>query len=206
MFLPVSFDILYQTCSDPCCFDHSKRKIDLQFGTAAIPAVNERLSLSSPDRVSDLFMTFKSIFLLLLQITPIVVLLLSLTHPHLVTPIFIVLIILFPFLLFKFFQQASEDFEREIYSRNQPKTEFKIWDGIPFSFEESIETPPPNPLDPYLQTLKLSYPYTIEQLNRAYRQRARETHPDLPGGNQTEFIRVYEAYEALKQALQSQGK
>lgn len=161
--------------------------------------------LTLSDRVSDLRMKFKSIVLLLLQITPIVVFLLSLTHPHLVTPIFIILIVLFPFFLFKFFQQASEDFEREIYSSNQPKTEFKIWDAIPFSLDEPVELPPPNPLEPYLQILRLSHPYTIEQLNRAYRQRARETHPDLPGGNQAEFIRVYEAYEALKHALKSQG-
>jgi DnaJ domain len=149
-------------------------------------------------------MKAQTIVLIILQVTPILVLLLSLTHPHLVTPIFIFLIILFPIFLFKFFQQATNDFERELYSKEQPKTEFKTWYGVPFTFEEPSQEPPLNPLEPYLQILRLPFPYTLDRLNRAYRKRARETHPDVPGGSEREFIRVREAYEVLKIALDSQ--
>lgn len=137
-----------------------------------------------------------------LQIIPIVVLILALTEPSSAIPIFIFLAILFPVLLFKFFQQAFDDFEREMYSRNQPKTKFKDWYEVPIDLESDTEVQTFNPLQPYLFLLRLPFPYTLEQLNQAYRQRARETHPDVRGGSTREFLRVREAYEVLRKALE----
>jgi hypothetical protein len=140
--------------------------------------------------------------ILVLQLIPIVVLILALTEPSSAIPIFIFLAILFPILLFKFFQQAFDDFEREMYSRNQPKTQFKDWNETPIDFESDPEAQAFNPLQPYLYLLRLPFPYTLEELNHAYRQRARETHPDVRGGSTREFLRVREAYEKLKKALE----
>jgi DnaJ domain len=140
--------------------------------------------------------------ILVLQILPIVVLILALTEPSSAIPIFIFLAILFPILLFKFFQQAFNDFEREIYSRNQPKTQFKDVYEIPINLEGEPKVQAFNPLQPYLYLLRLQFPYTLEQLNHAYRQRARETHPDVRGGSTRDFLRVREAYEVLKKALE----
>lgn len=136
-----------------------------------------------------------------LQIIPIVVLILALTEPSSAIPIFIFLAILFPILLVKFFQQAFDDFERELYSRNQSKKDFKEWYDIPIDLEIPTEVKEFNPLQPYLYLLRLPFPYTLEQLNQAYRQRARETHPDVRGGSTDEFLQVRQAYEVLKKAL-----
>lgn len=140
-----------------------------------------------------------------LQIIPIVVLILALTEPSSAIPIFIFLAILFPILLVKFFQQAFDDFERELYSRNQSKKEFTDWHESPIDFESEPDVPEFNPLHPYLYLLRLPFPYTLEQLNQAYRQRARETHPDVRGGSTGEFLRVRQAYEILKKALDLQS-
>ncbi len=48
----------------------------------------------------------------------------------------------------------------------------------------------------YLDALKLTYPVTLSELKRAYRQRAKETHPDL-GGTAEAFRQVNTAYEVL---------
>lgn len=140
--------------------------------------------------------------IIVLQIIPIVVLILALTEPTSAIPIFIFLAILFPVLLFKFFQQAFDDFEREMYSRNPSKKEFKPWYDIPLDVEIPTEVEEFNPLQPYLLMLRLAFPYTLEQLNQAYRLRARETHPDVRGGSTDEFLRVRQAYEVLKNALE----
>ncbi|HIK33947.1 MAG TPA: J domain-containing protein [Oscillatoriales cyanobacterium M59_W2019_021] len=143
--------------------------------------------------------------IIILQLMPIVVLILALTEPSAAIPIFIFLGILFPILLLKFFQQAFDDFDREMYARSQQKTKFQYWYDIPIDLE--LESDPEvkafNPLQPYLYHLRLPYPYTLEQLNQAYRQRARETHPDVRGGSTQEFLQVREAYEVLKTALET---
>lgn len=48
----------------------------------------------------------------------------------------------------------------------------------------------------YLDALKLTYPVTLSELKTAYRQRAKETHPDL-GGTAEAFRQVNTAYEVL---------
>lgn len=48
----------------------------------------------------------------------------------------------------------------------------------------------------YLDALKLTYPITLSELKKAYRQRAKETHPDL-GGTAEAFRQVNTAYEVL---------
>lgn len=143
----------------------------------------------------------------LLQIIPLVVLIISLINPSSAVPVLVLLFVLFPVLLFKFFQQALDDFEREMYLKNEPKKEKKFpdWYQIPIEQEFNSEVEEFNRLTPYLYTLRLSFPYTREQLNQAYRQRARETHPDIPGGSEREFIQVRKAYEILKEELQTEN-
>ncbi|MDY6936416.1 MAG: J domain-containing protein [Cyanobacteriota bacterium] len=141
-------------------------------------------------------------FITLLQIIPVIVLIISLVNPYSAVPIFGLLLLLFPILLFKFFQQAVDDFDRELYLKNEPKKkEFQGWHRIHIENESNPETEELNRLNPHLYTLRLSFPYTLDRLNQAYRQRARETHPDLPGGSKREFIRVRQAYEILKDEL-----
>jgi DnaJ domain len=48
----------------------------------------------------------------------------------------------------------------------------------------------------YLKTLKISFPFTKEELKTAYRKRALETHPDT-GGTGEDFRAVYTAYQIL---------
>lgn len=52
--------------------------------------------------------------------------------------------------------------------------------------------------NPHAAVLGLSGVFTQDDVKVAYRQRARETHPDA-GGNAEAFRRVREAYEALTQ-------
>lgn len=49
---------------------------------------------------------------------------------------------------------------------------------------------------PQLSTLRLSYPFTEQELNHAFRTRAFECHPDT-GGNASNFIAVKDAYDLL---------
>lgn len=142
--------------------------------------------------------------LLILQVLPILVVVLSIVNPSWAIPLIAAMFVLFPFVLFKFFQQASRDFEREMYSRNSDKQEFKRWYEMPV-FDVDVDEPesPLLAVQPHLHALNLSYPFDEEDLNRAYRRRARETHPDL-GGSEREFIRVRQAYDALKQFLDGQ--
>ena len=144
-------------------------------------------------------------FLTLLQISPILVLIASLINPSSAAILLGCLFILFPILLFKFFQQAIDDFDREMYLKNEPKKkkEFQGWYQVPMEEEQNPEVEEFNRLTPYLYTLRLSFPYTLDRLNQAYRERARKTHPDVPGGSKREFIQVRKAYEVLKDALQT---
>lgn len=48
----------------------------------------------------------------------------------------------------------------------------------------------------YLKTLKISFPFTKQELKSAYRKRALETHPDS-GGTAEEFREVNTAYQIL---------
>lgn len=56
------------------------------------------------------------------------------------------------------------------------------------------------PYQHYLDALNLSFPITLEQLKRAYRQKAKETHPDL-GGSAEAFRLVNTAYSVLSQVI-----
>lgn len=61
------------------------------------------------------------------------------------------------------------------------------------------KSPPGNPLrDKHLQTLGLKpgQDYSPEEIKKAYRRRAKETHPDT-GGNAQEFMAVRAAYKTL---------
>lgn len=145
-------------------------------------------------------MTDRPLILLILQVLPILVVVASLVNPTLALPLIVGMFVLFPIVLFKFFQQASRDFEREMYSRNPEPTESKRWYEMPvFEFDPPDESPL-LAIQPHLAVLHLSHPFSEDDLNRAYRRRARETHPDT-GGSEREFIRVRQAYEALQAYL-----
>ncbi|MFO8040817.1 MAG: J domain-containing protein [Sodalinema sp.] len=139
--------------------------------------------------------------LIILQLLPILVVLTAIVNPTLALPLITLLILLFPVILYKFFQQASRDLGRELYSRNPETTEFNQWDEVPIVDSE------PMAIDPIFQRiqgdltlLRLAYPFDEEQLTQAYRRRARETHPDA-GGSEREFIQVRQAYERLQGVL-----
>ncbi len=51
-------------------------------------------------------------------------------------------------------------------------------------------------ISPQLETLKLVYPFTKQELDHTYRTRAFECHPDK-GGDAKEFINVKDAYDIL---------
>ncbi|OAB61882.1 hypothetical protein AY599_27505 [Leptolyngbya valderiana BDU 20041] len=149
----------------------------------------------------------RSSIILILQVLPILVLVVALIDPSSAIPLIVVLFVLFPFVLWKFLQQATKDFERELYTKNQEKTEFKNWYEMPiFEMEEMESDREFLAVRPHLEILQLAYPFTEDDLNRAYRRRARETHPDVPGGNEREFIRVRQAYEALKEFWRSNSE
>jgi len=143
--------------------------------------------------------------LLFLRLAPILVLIVALIEPSAALPIFVALIVLSPLIIIKFVQQAMSDLGRELYSTQKETVNFNSWDYVHFDWDEDeaeIDSEPiPEEARSHLSMLRLSYPYTEEELNRAYRRRARETHPDVPGGSEYLFIRVREAYEALKQQL-----
>lgn len=139
--------------------------------------------------------------LIILQLLPILVVLTAIVNPNLALPLITLLILLFPVILYKFFQQASRDLGRELYSRNPETTEFNQWHEVPIVDNE------PMAIDPIFQRiqgdlalLRLAYPFDEEQLTQAYRRRARETHPDA-GGSEREFIQVQQAYERLQGVL-----
>lgn len=148
-----------------------------------------------------------NVLLLFLRLAPVLVLIVALVEPSAAMPIFVALIILSPIIIFKFTQQALTDFGRELYSTQKDTVEFNKWDYVGFDWDEDGGELDGDPvvveLRSHLSILNLSYPYTAEELNRAYRHRARETHPDIPGGSEYLFIRVREAYDALKQHLQT---
>ena len=52
----------------------------------------------------------------------------------------------------------------------------------------------------YLQILGLTFPFTLQELKRAYRKRALETHPDS-GGTAEAFRSVHTAYQTLANCL-----
>lgn len=52
----------------------------------------------------------------------------------------------------------------------------------------------------HLMRLGLGWPFTADDLKRAYRRKALETHPDR-GGNAEDFHAVRKAYEALSDAI-----
>jgi DnaJ domain len=56
-----------------------------------------------------------------------------------------------------------------------------------------------DPFEEDLKMLKASREMSPVEIRRAFRKRARETHPDL-GGDSRFFLSVHEAYERLKRA------
>lgn len=48
-----------------------------------------------------------------------------------------------------------------------------------------------------LATLDLTYPCTLKEIKKQYRNLAKKHHPDVTKGHHNEFTRVKEAYEAL---------
>ena len=54
----------------------------------------------------------------------------------------------------------------------------------------------------YLKILGLTFPFTLQELKRAYRRRALETHPDS-GGTAEAFRSVHIAYQTLSFSLQT---
>ena len=52
-------------------------------------------------------------------------------------------------------------------------------------------------IETHLETLKLAYPFTKQELDHAYRTCAFECHPDITGGDTREFIKVKDAYDIL---------
>ena len=52
----------------------------------------------------------------------------------------------------------------------------------------------------YLQVLGLTFPFTHQELKKAYRQRALETHPDS-GGTAEAFRQIHHAYQTLRITL-----
>lgn len=145
--------------------------------------------------------------ILCLQLLPIVAIVVALVAPGLLTylllPCLVIMGLLFPILGFKFCQQAISDFGREMYLSSRQTTEFnRQWYDEPIAIDEPE---PEAPMDreraelwSHLDVLNLDWPVTSAELTQAYRQRARETHPDLTGGDDTAFVRVNLAYEAIK--------
>ncbi|WP_206044105.1 J domain-containing protein [Geitlerinema sp. P-1104] len=139
--------------------------------------------------------------LIILQLLPILVVLTAIVNPSLALPLITLLALLFPFILYKFIQQASRDLGRELYSRNPETTQFNHWDEVPILDQEPITVDPLfQRIQGDLALLRLAYPFDEEQLTQAYRRRARETHPDA-GGSEREFIQVRQAYERLQEVL-----
>jgi hypothetical protein len=61
--------------------------------------------------------------------------------------------------------------------------------------------PPQEPPCPHLAALGLAEGATRDEIRRAYRRLARETHPDVAGGNRESFERIRDAWEALEERL-----
>lgn len=145
--------------------------------------------------------------ILCLQLLPVVAILVAIIAPgllaHLLLPCLVIMGLLFPILGFKFCQQALSDFGREMYLSSRQTTQFnQQWYDEPIAIDEPE---PEAPMDreraelwSHLDVLKLGWPVTPAELTQAYRQRARETHPDLTAGDDTDFVRVNLAYEAIK--------
>jgi hypothetical protein len=145
--------------------------------------------------------------ILCLQLLPVVAIVVALIAPgllsYLLLPCLVIMAILFPVLGFKFCQQAFSDFGREMYLTSRDTTEFnRSWYDEPIAIDEPE---PEAPMDreraelwSHLDVLNLGWPVTPAELTSAYRQRARETHPDLTAGDDTAFVRVNQAYEAIK--------
>lgn len=150
-----------------------------------------------------------------LQLLPVVAIVVALIAPgllsYLLLPCLVVMALLFPILGFKFCQQALGDFGREMYLSSRQTTQFnQNW----YDEQVTIDEPEPEaPMDreraelwSHLDVLDLGWPVTPAELTSAYRQRARETHPDLTAGDETEFVRVNQAYEAVKAYLAKESE
>ncbi|NJN61555.1 MAG: J domain-containing protein [Coleofasciculaceae cyanobacterium RL_1_1] len=150
-----------------------------------------------------------------LQLLPVVAIVVALIAPgllsYLLLPCLVIMAILFPVLGFKFCQQALSDFGREMYLSSRQTTRFnQHWYDEPIA----IDDPEPEaPMDreraelwSHLDILNLGWPVTPAELTSAYRQRARETHPDLTAGDETEFVRVNQAYGAVKAYLAKEAE
>lgn len=61
------------------------------------------------------------------------------------------------------------------------------------------------PRESALATLGLARGATLDEIKRAYRKRALETHPDR-GGEQAAFVRVQRAYESASRRVGKRGR
>jgi hypothetical protein len=146
--------------------------------------------------------------LFLLKTLPVFVFCLTQIHPYSVIPIFISLFLVFLILLVKTIQEIWEEFSASedsyLYGRDR-----RYANGdrkYPFESSETAETKKDRQFQFYLQLLNLRWPFTRKELTKAYRRKARQTHPDVPGGSKQAFIQVREAYDKLQEYLQTHPK
>ncbi len=143
--------------------------------------------------------------LFLLKTLPVFVFCLTQIHPYSVIPIFISLFLVFLILLVKTIQELWEAFNTSenpyLYDRDRRYANSDR--KYPFESSESSETKKDRQLQFYLQLLNLRWPFTRKELTKAYRRKARQTHPDVPGGSKQAFLQVREAYDKLQEYLQT---
>ena len=145
----------------------------------------------------------ENFLILLLQLIPFVVLILVRIHPYSVIPIFIGLAVVFAIVFVKIVHESIAEADRDdYYTRGFEYRE----DAVSFFMDNDFGQGVPGYLIPHLQALGVSWPYTMEELNRAFRRVARRTHPDMPGGNQRAFVRARQSYEELKEYLEEESK
>ena len=116
---------------------------------------------------------------------------------------------------YDFGRSLAQEASRRVSQGNDPFEEF-LRQSRERTTEQGDHNPPnfrtatiprtaPSPIPPYLRSaaaaLGLSHwPITLSEVKTAYRQQARQSHPDA-GGSAEAFLRVQSAYEKLKEAL-----
>jgi len=151
------------------------------------------------------FMVKYNSLLFLLKTLPVFVFCLTQLHPYSVIPIFISLFVVFLILLVKTIQEIWEEFntadDAYLYGRD---ARYANGDRkYPFESSENEEAQKNRQIDFYIKLLDLTWPFTRKDLTKAYRRKARQTHPDVPGGSKQAFLQVREAYDKLQEYLQT---
>ena len=94
-----------------------------------------------------------------------------------------------------YIDRLEHQLETERAARQRAELKLKAAKGG--SSRPSVRSAPAGPREEALRVLGLTGDPSAEEIRRAYRERARDTHPDTAGGDAEKFQEVKRAMETL---------